>query len=94
MRGRVWGYTAAIAAVVFMVLPSGASAFDAKLKRYPYLTDLVGTSAMVNFGTDITATSAVVKYGLTGSACNTNSATATRTFILVNGVSEYQGRLS
>ena len=78
MRGRVWGYTAAIAAVV-MALPSGAAAFDAKLKRYPYLTDLVGTSMMVNFGTDITATSAVVKYGLNGGTCNTTTVTATRT---------------
>jgi len=90
MRGRAWGYTAAIAAVVVMALPSGAAAFDAKLKRYPYLTDLVGTSVMVNFGTDITATSAVVKYGLNGTTCDTNTVTATRTFILVNGVSEYQ----
>ena len=90
MRGRVWGYTAAIAAVVVMALPSGAAAFDAKLKRYPYLTDLVGTSVMVNWATDITATSAVVKYGLAGGTCDTNTVTATRTFILVNGVSEYQ----
>ena len=90
MRGRVWGYTAAIAAVVVMALPSGAAAFDAKLKRYPYLTDLVGTSVMVNWATDITATSAVVKYGLNGGTCDTNTVTATRTFILVNGVSEYQ----
>src|SRR5688572_18424360 len=91
MRGRVWGYTAAIAAVVVMALPSGAAAaYDVKLKRYPYLTDLVGTSVMVNWATDITATSAVVKYGLNGGTCDTNTVTATRTFILVNGVSEYQ----
>src|SRR5688572_18732582 len=91
MRGRVWGYTAAIAAVVVMALPSGAAAaYDVKLKRYPYLTDLVGTSVMVNWATDISATSAVVKYGLPGGTCDTNSVTATRTFILVNGVSEYQ----
>ena len=45
---------------------------------------------MVNWATDITATSAVVKYGLNGGTCNTNTVTATRTFILVNGVSEYQ----
>ena len=72
------------------LLPSGASgAYDAKLKRYPYLTDLVGTSVMVNFGTDITSTSALVKYGPPGN-CTANTSTATRTFILVNGVSEYQ----
>ena len=44
----------------------------------------------VNFGTDISATSAVVKYGPAGGTCNTSTATATRTFMLVNGVSEYQ----
>ena len=87
---RVWGITAAMAAVFIVVLPGSASAFDAKLKRYPYLTDLVGTSVMVNWATDISATSAVVKYGLNGSTCNTTTVTATRTFILVNGVSEYQ----
>src|SRR6185503_14191797 len=83
--------TAAMAAVLFMVLPSGASAaFDAKLKRYPYLTDLVGTSVTVNFATDISSTSATVRYGVAGGTCDTNAVTATRTFILVNGVSEYQ----
>ena len=83
--------TAAIAAVLVLALPSAApAAFDAKLKRYPYLTDLTTTSVGVNFGTDISATSAVVKYGPAGGTCNTSTATATRTFILVNGVSEYQ----
>src|SRR5688500_3714516 len=87
---RVWGIAAAMAAVLVFALPGSASAYDLKLKRYPYLTDLAGTSATVNFGTDISATSAVVKYGLNGSNCDTHVATATRTFILVNGVSEYQ----
>src|SRR6185503_16723024 len=83
--------TAAMAAVLFMVLPSGASAaFDAKLKRYPYLTDLVGTSVMVNWATDISSTSATVRYGVAGGTCDTNAVTASRTFVLVNGVSEYQ----
>ncbi len=31
-----------------------------------------------------------MKYGLPGGTCDTNTVTATRTFILVNGVSEYQ----
>ena len=31
-----------------------------------------------------------MKYGPAGGSCNTSTATATRTFILVNGVSEYQ----
>ena len=81
----------AIAAVVVLLLPSTASgAWDTRLKRYPYLTDLVGSSVMVNWATDISFTSGVVKWGLNGSDCQTNTATATRTFMLVNGVSEYQ----
>ena len=90
MRGKIWGLTAAIAAILFVVLPSGASAYDAKLKRYPYLTDLVSTSVTVNWATDISSTSATVRYGLAGGTCDTNVVTASRTFILVNGVSEYQ----
>src|SRR5687768_11135697 len=91
MRQGTWGLAAAVVAVVLLILPSGASAaYDVKLKRYPYLTDLVGTSVMVNWATDISFTSGLVKYGPAGGTCDTNVATATRTFILVNGVSEYQ----
>ena len=74
-----------------MILPAGASGYTAQLKRYPYLTDLVGTSVMVNWGTDITAQSGVVKYGRVGAeACDAHTVTGSKTFILVNGVSEYQ----
>ncbi len=91
MRGRVVGGVILVAVAALAVLPSGATAaYDAKLKRYPYLTDLATTSVMVNFGTDISSTSATVKYGVAGGTCDTSSATATRTFVLVNGVSEYQ----
>ncbi len=91
MRGRVLGVVTLLAVAALCLLPSGSSAaFDAKLKRYPYLTDLVGTSVMVNFGTDISSTSATVKYGPVGGTCDTSAVTATRTFILVNGISEYQ----
>ena len=50
------------------MLPSGASALRAQLKRYPYLTDVVGNSATVNWATDRSATSAVVKWGTAGAA--------------------------
>ena len=90
MRGRVLGVAALAVVATLALLPASApGAYDLKLKRYPYLTDLVGTSVMVNFGTDITSTSAIVKYGPVGN-CTASTATATRTFILVNGVSEYQ----
>ena len=82
---------ASLVALALLALPTGASAFDAKLKRYPYLTDLVGSSVIVNWATDMSAQSAVVKWGEAGSgSCTANTATATRTFIFVNGVSEYQ----
>ena len=90
MRGRVLGVVTLVAVAALGVLPSGASAFDTRLKRYPYLTDLVGTSVTVNFATDISSPNATVKYGLNGGTCDTNTVAATRTFILVNGVSEYQ----
>src|SRR6185295_5121466 len=61
-----------------------------QLKRYPYLTDVVGSSATVNFGTDQSGTTAVVKWGASGGSCTTNTATATRTSITVNSVAEYQ----
>ena len=70
MRRGIWGSAAAFAAVLLMVLPSGASAtYDVKLKRYPYLTDLVSTSVMVNWATDISSTTATVRYGLAGGTC-------------------------
>ena len=82
---------ASIVTLALFALPAGSSAFDAKLKRYPYLTDLVGSSVIVNWATDISAQSAVVKWGRVGSeSCTANTTTATRTFIFVNGVSEYQ----
>ena len=91
MRGRFLVIATLVAVAALAVLPSGASAaFDAKLKRYPYLTDLVTTGVTVNWATDISSTSATVRYGLAGGTCDTNAVTATRTFILVNGVSEYQ----
>ncbi len=81
----------AVAATVLLVLPAGASSYDAKLKRYPYLTDLVGTSVIVNWATDISLQTGAVKYGQVGTeACNAHTATATKTFVFVNGVSEYQ----
>jgi hypothetical protein len=93
MRGRVLGVVTLVAVAALAMLPSGASAYDLKLKRYPYLTDATSTSVIVNFGTDISATNAFVKWGPPGN-CTANTVTATRTFILVNGVSEYQWKAS
>jgi uncharacterized repeat protein (TIGR01451 family) len=88
----VLGVAASIVAASLLALPAGASGYDAKLKRYPYLTDLIGTSVIVNWATDISLQSAVVKYGQVGTeTCAAHTAPpATKTFVFVNGVSEYQ----
>jgi len=68
-----------------------ARAAAPELRRYPYLTDTVGSSATVNFGTDRTSTRAAVKWGRSGTeACTAHTTLATRTAITVNGVGEYQ----
>jgi hypothetical protein len=68
--------------------------FDPKLRRYPYLTDVVGSSATVNWATDRSAATGALKWGtrspVTGGSCTTNSVTATRLNLVVNGVNEYQ----
>ncbi len=62
-----------------------------QLTRYPYLTDVAGSNATVNFGTDQTKISAVVKWGQVGvESCNAHTTTATKTSISVNGKGEYQ----
>src|SRR5687767_13718221 len=82
---------AGVALMVVAALPAAASGYEAQLKRYPYLTDLVGSSVIVNWATDISAQSAVVKWGQLGTeSCDAHTTVATRTFIFVNGVSEYQ----
>jgi len=62
-----------------------------QLTRYPYLTDMAGRNATVNFGTDQSNDSAVVKWGRVGAeSCTAHTTTATKTGIMVNGVGEYQ----
>jgi len=62
-----------------------------QLTRYPYLTDMAGGNATVNFGTDQSNDSAVVKWGRLGAeSCTAHTTTATKTSIMVNGVGEYQ----
>ena len=62
-----------------------------QLTRYPYLTDVAGRNATVNFGTDQSNDSAVVKWGRVGAeSCTAHTTTATKTSVMVNGVGEYQ----
>src|SRR5436853_6828669 len=77
-----------LASAVAAPAPANASP-NPELTRYPYLTDVVGSNATVNFGTDQTKTSAVVRWGQVGvESCNAHTTTATKTFIQVNGVGE------
>ncbi len=63
--------------------PTGltGAAVASHLLRYPYLTDLVGPYATVNFATDQSATAAAVKWGQVGvdPSCTAHGVTATRT---------------
>jgi hypothetical protein len=71
--------------------PAAAASLAPPLTRYPYLTDVVGSNATVNFGTDQSKISAVVKWGQAGAeSCTAHTTTATKTNLSVNGVGEYQ----
>ena len=70
---------------------AAAASLAPPLTRYPYLTDVAGRNATVNFGTDQSNDSAVVKWGRVGAeSCTAHTTTATKTSIMVNGVGEYQ----
>ena len=70
--------------------PIARAATAPELRRYPYLTDVVGQYATINWATSRAASTGTVRYGLAGNSCTTSSATATRAAITVNGVAEYQ----
>jgi fibronectin type 3 domain-containing protein len=69
------------------------SGIATQLRRYPYLTDVVGQYATINWATDRSAITGSATWGQVaadGSCTPTNSVAATRTAITVNSVSEYQ----
>jgi len=83
----------AIALLCALALPTAAVAYAPQLTRYPYLTDVVGTNATVNWATDRSSTSGRLLYGREDvESCSAHSVVATRTSMTVNGVSEYQWR--
>jgi hypothetical protein len=75
----------------FTTISPGVSS---RLRRYPYLTDVVGSSATVNWATDRSFASGALKWGtrspVTGGSCTSKPVTPTKTAIVVNGVNEYQ----
>jgi chitodextrinase len=70
---------------------SPRNTFSPALRRYPYLTDVVGSYATINWATDRFDTSGLVRYGKVGAeACTAHAVIPTKTPISVNGVLQYQ----
>ena len=62
-----------------------------ELRRYPYLTNVVGANATINWATDRSATTGSVTWGRVGvEACTANTAPAIRTSIIITPVLAYQ----
>ena len=68
-----------------------APTYSTKLRRYPYLTDLVGPYVTINWATDSSVTTSFLKYGEVGvESATAHTVTATKTTITVNSVTVYQ----
>ena len=81
----------AFLALALAVFPDSAHAYASQLRRYPYLTDVVGPYATINWATDRSSTTGTVRWGRVGTeSCTANSVTATKTSITVNSVGQYQ----
>ncbi|RPJ26569.1 MAG: DNRLRE domain-containing protein [Chloroflexi bacterium] len=94
-------YRRLIIGVVFLVVTgflavstassSPASSYSLALRRYPYLTDVVGSYATINWATDRSESSGGVRFGKVGTeACTAHYVSGTNTAITVNGVLVYQ----
>ena len=67
------------------------SSYSSALRRYPYLTDTVGSYATINWATDRSESSGIVRFGKVGTeACTAHYVSATKTPISVNGILQYQ----
>lgn len=70
---------------------SPASSYSPALRRYPYLTDVIGSFATINWATDRSESSGLLRFGKVGSeACTAHAVIPTKTSISVNGVLQYQ----
>jgi hypothetical protein len=82
-----------IAGLIGVSVASAGASNAGQLTRYPYLTDAVGTSMTVNWGTDQSANTGSVAWGAVdgiGNCSPTNVVAGTWFPVTVNGVSEYQ----
>ena len=84
---------AALSAAVLPLVPASgilSASTSPQLLRYPYLTDVTTSSALVNFATDTPSPAAVITFGPAGFGCAAASATATAATVTVGGNTEYQ----
>ena len=89
---------AALAICLIAVPPATAAkaatlptAYAPQLTRYPYLTDVAGGGATINWATDRSSASAYVTWGAAGvESCTAHSKSASRTQITVGSTPEYQ----
>src|SRR5688500_5665912 len=73
---------------------SPRNTYSPALRRYPYLTDVVGRYATINWATNRSDTSGLVRFGKVGAeACTAHTVIPTKTPISVNGVLQYQWKV-
>ena len=95
MRKAALSLLASLALAVACFMPTVANAGTAEgLRRYPYLTDLVGGHVIVNWATTRTIERGVVHYGRVGNNCQGRTAPGERVAITVGTVPEFQWRAS
>ena len=71
--------------------PSAVLAVSTQLRRYPYLTDMVGPYVTINWATDNTLTTGSVTYGEVGvEGVSAHTVVATRFSMTVGTTTEYQ----
>ena len=92
---RVWGMAGLCFVVGFLAVTTAsgapASSYSSALRRYPYLTDVVGTYATINWATDRSESSGGVRYGKVGSeSCTAHYVSGAKTALSINGVLAYQ----
>jgi hypothetical protein len=70
---------------------SPLNSYSSALRRYPYLTDVVGSYATINWATDRSEMSGLVRFGKAGvESCTAHFAIPARAAISVNGVPQFQ----
>lgn len=79
------------ALLITMIAPRTVLGSSPLLRRYPYLTDVVGRYATINWATDRSASVAFVRWGKVGTEpCTAHTVFASKTNLVVNSVLAYQ----